>query len=47
MMQKPQWKANFIAIREKYGNNALIKGMNLEEGSTYIERNNQIGGHRA
>ena len=36
-----------IAIREKYGNNALIKGMNLEEGSTYIERNNQIGGHRA
>ena len=36
-----------IAIREKYGNNALVKGMNLEEGSTYIERNNQIGGHRA
>lgn len=36
-----------LAIREKYGSNALIKGMNLEEGSTYIERNNQIGGHRA
>ena len=36
-----------LAIREKYGSNALIKGMNLKEGSTYIERNNQIGGHRA
>ena len=36
-----------LAIREKYGSNTLIKGMNLEEGSTYIERNNQIGGYRA
>lgn len=36
-----------LAIRKKYGKNAILKGMNLEEGSTAISRNNQIGGHRA
>ena len=36
-----------LEIREKYGKNSLIKGMNLEEGGTAIERNSQIGGHRA
>ena len=36
-----------LAIRKKYGKNALLKGMNLEEGATTIERNQQIGGHKA
>ena len=36
-----------LEIRRRYGNNAIIKGMNLEEGATAIERNSQIGGHRA
>ena len=36
-----------LAIQKKYGKNALIKGMNLEEGATTIDRNGQIGGHRA
>ncbi|MBR6483528.1 MAG: DNA methylase, partial [Clostridiales bacterium] len=36
-----------LEIREKYGKNSLIKGMNLEEGGTAISRNSQIGGHRA
>ena len=36
-----------LNIRKKYGKNALIKGMNLEEGATAMERNRQIGGHRA
>lgn len=36
-----------IAIRKKYGKNALLKGMNLEEGATAKERNSQIGGHKA
>ena len=27
--------------------NAVLKGMNLEEGATAVKRNNQIGGHRA
>ena len=30
-----------------YGKNAILKGMNLEEGAKTIERNSQIGGHRA
>lgn len=36
-----------IAIREKYGKNAILKGTSLQEGATAMERNNQIGGHRA
>ena len=36
-----------LAIREKFGKNAILKGMNLEKGGTTIERNMQIGGHRA
>ena len=36
-----------INIKKKYGKNAILKGMNLREGATTMERNNQIGGHRA
>ena len=36
-----------IGIKKKYGKNAILKGMNLEEGATAISRNQQIGGHRA
>ena len=36
-----------LAIRQRYGKNAILKGMNLEEGATAMERNAQIGGHRA
>ena len=36
-----------LAIRDKYGKNAILKGMNLEEGATARDRNAQIGGHRA
>ena len=36
-----------IGIRNKFGKNAILKGMNFEEGATTIERNNQVGGHRA
>lgn len=35
-----------LDIKEKYGKNAILKGMNLEEGGTTIERNEQVGGHR-
>ena len=35
-----------IGIKRRYGNNAIIKGMNLEEGGTTIQRNTQVGGHR-
>lgn len=36
-----------LKIKKKFGKNAIIKGMSLEEGATAQERNNQIGGHRA
>lgn len=36
-----------INIKKKFGKNAILKGMNLEEGATTMERNNQIGGHKA
>ena len=36
-----------LSVKKKYGKNAMLKGMNLEEGAMTIERNNQIGGHKA
>ena len=36
-----------LKIIKKYGKNAILKGMNLEEGATTIDRNQQIGGHKA
>ncbi|NLJ96229.1 MAG: DNA methylase [Clostridiales bacterium] len=36
-----------LHIKKKYGKNAILKGMNLKEGAMTIERNKQIGGHKA
>ncbi len=36
-----------LAIRRKLGKNAVLKGMNLEDGATARDRNQQIGGHKA
>ena len=36
-----------VDIRKKFGKNAILKGMNLEESATTIERNGQIGGHKS
>ena len=36
-----------LSIKKRYGKNAILKGMNLQKGATTIDRNNQIGGHRA
>ena len=36
-----------LDIKKKYGKNAILKGMNFREGATAIERNQQIGGHKA
>ena len=36
-----------IGVRERFGRNALVRGMNLLEGATAMERNRQIGGHKA
>ena len=36
-----------LGIKKKYGKNAFLKGMNLEDGATARERNQTIGGHHA
>ncbi len=36
-----------VGLKKKYGKNAVLKGMNFEEGATARERNRQIGGHKA
>lgn len=36
-----------LSIKKKYGKNAILKGMNLQNGATAPERNGQIGGHKA
>ena len=40
-------QAATLAIKKKYGKNAILKAMNLEEGATAKDRNAQIGGHKA
>ena len=44
--EKDMQKA-ILQIKSKYGKNSIIKGMNLKEGATALERNRQIGGHKA
>lgn len=36
-----------LAIKKKFGKNAILKGLNFEEGATQRERNGQVGGHKA
>lgn len=36
-----------LDIKKKYGKNAILKGMNFEEGATARDRNRQVGGHKA
>ena len=41
-MQEAQLK-----IKQRFGKNAILRGLNFEEGATAKERNKQIGGHKA
>ena len=36
-----------LKMKKKYGKNAVMRGMNYQEGATAIERNGQVGGHKA
>ena len=36
-----------LEVRKRFGPNAVFKGMNMLEGATTLERNQQIGGHKA
>lgn len=44
--EKSRQKA-VLHIQKKYGKNAIVKAMNLQEGATTMDRNRQIGGHKA
>ena len=44
--EKKMQKA-MLDIKKKFGKNAILKGMNLEDGAMTVERNGQIGGHKA
>jgi DNA polymerase V len=37
---------SILSIKQKYGKNAILKGMNFEDGATAIDRNSQVGGHK-
>ena len=47
MKRERNLQAAIIGLRERYGKNAVLKGMNFKKGATAQERNQQIGGHRA
>ena len=36
-----------LDIQERFGKNAMLKGINLAEGAMTVKRNGQVGGHRA
>jgi DNA polymerase V len=42
-----QIQETMLTIKRRFGKNAILKGMNLEKGATTMERNRQVGGHRA
>ena len=45
--QEKSLQKTILAMQQRYGKNAVLKGMNLQEGATAIARNGQVGGHRA
>ena len=47
LVRKRKKQEAMLAIKKKYGKNAILKGMNLEDGATARERNKTIGGHKA
>lgn len=47
LQKEKQMQQALLSIKQKYGKNAILKGMNLEEGATMRMRNQQIGGHKA
>ena len=45
--REKQMQTAIIDIKKKFGKNAILKGMNFEDGATAKDRNSQIGGHKA
>jgi DNA polymerase V len=47
MAKERKMQEALLSIKKRYGKNAVLKGINFAEGATAIERNQQIGGHKA
>ena len=47
LKKEKDMQRTILKIKNKYGKNSIIKGMNLKDGATALERNRQIGGHKA
>ena len=47
LAKERRMQETLLSIKDKFGKNAILRGLNLEEGATAIERNKQIGGHKA
>ena len=47
LAQERQLQTTMLALKKRFGKNAVLKGMDLLEGATTRERNGQVGGHRA
>ena len=47
IIKERKLQETIISLKSKYGKNTIIKGMDLEDGATTVERNSQVGGHKA
>lgn len=47
LAREKKMQETMLTIKKRFGKNAILKGLNLEDGATARERNSQIGGHRA
>lgn len=47
LQKERKGQETILQIRQRFGKNAILRGVNFQEGATAIERNGQIGGHRA
>ncbi len=47
LRRERQVQEALLEIRDRFGKNAVVKGLNLQKGATALERNRQIGGHKA
>ncbi len=47
LKKERQLQEAMLSIKKKFGKNAILKGADLQEGATAMDRNNQIGGHKA
>ena len=47
LQREKRMQKALITIKKRYGKNAILKGMNFEDGATARERNRQVGGHMA